>query len=271
MSIKVLNKLLLELGTRKNNEHVGSGLGGNASQFLFMISKNVVFQKPIDDQPHFLDGSDKDEIVFQVPKRVDMKAVRKALDSFYSTHPDKNSFSEEQIKNPSFLRDNVPNPSLEVKLLIQALDVVTELVPWLDEKREALEILGKVFSKEVRVFEKAFLKEMRLPADYFDREPRSTSESEKIYKMHKVCDAHPIWGAKISAVRSRSEKITELTISQEDLDKMNIIGSMTQPIALFVIRSCIGIDRMVALNLDERVSFLSSINKSIEEDCGDSN
>jgi len=125
------------------------------------------------------------------------------------------------------------------------------------------------------VFEAAFLKEVGLPTDYFDQDepddfdPTAYNERMERVEMHKICENHPVWGAKISAVSKRRAQFVELLVSPEDIEKVNIISSFPKHITLFVIRSCIGIERMVALELDERMKSLSAINKAVDEDCGE--
>lgn len=259
---KWLNKLKLELGVRSDNEHVGSGLGGNASELFFLMSKRV---KPIvspDDKAHFRDTHT--QIIFEVPEKPVMKQVRQELTSFISSHPDKNNYTFQQITNTSFLRDQMVD-TVDIKFLIKALEIAQELVPWLDSKIEVATALRKMFNTEQTALDHAFLREMGLPEDSLDKEE---DDSDLDYSpegfIHTAIKNHPIWGKKKEAVNKRYDDAEKTLLSQEDLDKMNTVGCCPQYIALLVFRTQLQIDRIVALNIDERLEVLAKINKVVD-------
>ena len=260
---KVIEKLKLELSLRSNNDHVGTGFGGNPSQFLFIISQKIDVQKSPDGQPHFLEGP-PGWIVFQLERPVTMVAVRKAFDSFFASHPERNDFTMEQVSNPSFLRDHVKSPSINVQLLIKALEIGRELASLLDQKGEVLSVISKSFDKEIKALQVCCLKDLGFPLDSIKDDEEKDQKDIVSSKLRAVCRKHPVWGARIKEVQKREEKIAELMLSQEDLDKLNTMGSFPNYIAMFSVRTSIQIDRLVRFNLDERTTFLNEINKVVE-------
>jgi len=258
VSRKVLEKLLLELSIRSDNNHVGSGLGGNASEWWFLVNHEVKLKFSRTGLSEF--KSNSGEIIFSVAKKPDMGQIRGALTAFFKTHPDKLDTTEEQLVNLSFLRDQ-PIRSTNAKIYLHAVQSCLELVKWLDIKIELDSEISKVISKEQDVFQAAFLKEMDLPATYFE-DCDQDDPFEKMY--HK----HPVWGVKHAASAKRHSLMFAELLSQDDLDKMTFIGSCPSFITMPTFRRIVQIERLVRLNLDERkeCDFLSLINSTLDED-----
>lgn len=126
---KFYTKLRLELATKSDNEHVGSGMGGNASQFFFLLSHKV----EIDTAPvsAFFSRVEGHRIRFHVPSKPDIKQVRQELTKFFDGHPDKLEVTNEQLLDSTFLKEH-QSKSLEIKLLARAIEESKLLTEWLD-------------------------------------------------------------------------------------------------------------------------------------------
>ena len=63
--VNLLFDLKCDLATRSTNKHIGSGLGGNISEFYFLLSKNsdIVYQS--DSWFQNLGFEDKNKILFK--------------------------------------------------------------------------------------------------------------------------------------------------------------------------------------------------------------
>lgn len=259
---KVLEKLLLELSVRSNNEHVGAGLGGNASEWWFLVNHEVKLELSSTGLSEF--RSNLDQVIFSVAKKPDMGQIRGALTAFFKSHPDRLDTTEEQLVNLSFLRDQ-PIRSLNAKIYLHAVKSGLELVKWLDIKIALDGEISKVISQEREVLQSAFLKEMDLPSTYFEDIDDDNDPIEAMYTKH------PVWGVKDAALSKRYRTMFDQLLSQDDLDKITFIGSCPSFITMPAFRRLVQIERMVRLNLDERpeCDFLSRINSSYEESIDD--
>ena len=257
---KVLEKLLLELSIRSDNEHVGSGMGGNASEWWFLVNHEIKIKFSPTVTSTFSGSSKPNEIVFSVAKKPDMKDIRRALTFFFKSHPDKLDTTEEQLVNLSFLKDQ-PIRSVNAKIYLHAVKTGLELVKWLDIKIALDGEISKVTSQEREVFQASFLKEMELPETYFE----DCDEDDPFEAMYRK---HPVWGVKDAASSKRYKLMFDQLLSQEDLDKMTFIGSCPSFITMPTFRRLVQIERLVRLNLDERkeCDFLSRINSTLDED-----
>lgn len=81
--------------------------------------------------------------------------------------------------------------------------------------------------------------------------------------MNELYD-HSVWGPKYKDIQSRHTKMEDQLLSQDDIERLQFIASFPSYITLFAARVCIGIERVVSLNLDERCDFMSKINSEIE-------
>lgn len=259
---KVYERLLLELSVREDNEHVGTGLGGNPSELFFLLSHNVKIAAtaPLNDKIHFGQAG-ATEILVEIPEKPNMKLMRNELTKFIASHPDKQDVTREQLLNPSFLKDQT-NKTLNIQLLIKALEQTKILVDWLDLKIELQDQVHATFRKEYTDIETSFLKEMNLPETYFD-----DTEEDDDDPIDRMMRAHPVWGLKYKEAQTRQTEINDRLLSKDDLNKIEFVGTFPSFIALFAIRSLVGIERMVHLNLDERTEckFLNSINKKLND------
>lgn len=260
---KVLHKLKLDLATRQDNSHVGSKIGGNVSELFFLMTHRVKFEASKDDLVHFVAG-ENDEVILESPVEHNISQARKALTEFYNSHPDKKELTQEQVTNPSFLRD-LNSPSIEIKILIRVLEEALALQSWLDSKIAFRTQIREFFGKETKALQVHFLREMKLDDNYFATLPKE-KETYQEDPMGRMFRKHPVWGVRNDAVNKRIQEIEDRLLSQEDNDKLKFIGSCPPHITLFVFRSIIQIDRIVTLNLDENesCSFLTDINKDVE-------
>lgn len=256
----VFSKLLLELGVRQNNDHVGSGMGGNPSHWWFLVNHKVKVVPTQDAAPSW-SRVGTEEIVFYVPASATIKQARLALNEFYEKHPHRLDVTEEQIINLGFLRDQTIR-HIDAKIYLQAVETALELQKWLDLKIDLDREVNKLFSQERAVFRAAFLNEMKLPPTYF--EDIEDDEDDPVEKMY---EKHPVWGVKDAASSKRYKTMFDQLLSQEDLDRITFIGSCPPHITLGVFRRLVSIERMVALNLDEikECDFLRTINRSVDD------
>jgi hypothetical protein len=258
MSLKTLEKLLMQLSVRSNNHLVGSGLGGNASEWWFLVNHKITIKLSTTEFGAFsISKTNPNEIIFWVPVKPDLKQIRGALASFFVNHPNKLDTTEEQLINLSFLRDQ-PIRDINAKIYLHAVKVGLELIHWLDIKMELDNEMSKVSSKEKNVFRASFLKEMDLPATYFE----DCEENDPFEVMYYK---HPIWGVRDAAVRKRYGLMFDQLLSQDDLDKMTFIGSCPSFITMPIFRRIICIERVVRLSLDKKCDFLARINKDIDD------
>lgn len=251
----LFNGLRLELGVRSNNEHVGSGLGGNAAELLFLLTHKFTV---VSGGSNFLTEKDG-KFEFQInpdSKRVELRNI---LTSFVTNHPDFNpSITQKQLCNLSFVRD-LPIKTLDVQLLIKSLETAYDVVQWLDLKLALLSKIDVILAKEVSALQIEFLREMGLPETYF-----KDTEDDREDPVEEIFNKHPIWGVRCKAARKRYNSMEDLLLSPEDLEKLNTIGSFQNYICLFSYRLIIGIERTVRLNLDEKLTFMKEVNKVIE-------
>lgn len=261
--------LKLELATRETNEHVGSGLGGNPTDFWWMLNHTI---KAVGIDPGAMPSFSRvgsQEIVFYAPKKPSMKHVRQALTKFLDeNYPTRQVVTQEQLANPSFVKDWA-HDKLEVKLFIQCLELTQELVGWIDLKIQMQRSLHALQDKEEKDIAKRFLRERGLPETYFETLPKET-KGDPITRMLR---RHPVWAPKQKAIASRYSKMTSGLISPEDAEKLEMVGAYPQYMALFAFRSLVQIERIVELNLDEHPAckFLSEINKDMNDQSDDDN
>ena len=270
---KVLNDLKLDMSVRRNNDQSGSGLGGNSAELFFLMTHRVKFLASSDDKVHFTRGADLNEIHLASPLKFSLRQARLDFTDLYNSHPDKKDITEEQLMNLSFLKD-LNSPHIEVKLLIHAIEEISILQKWLDSKIEYRKQMREFFQKEIDDLRIQFLKDMKLPTDYFAQlkaQRASWSKDEKdVYAgdpMGSMFSNHPVWGAKKDTVNKRISEVEDRLLSAEDNFKLKFLGSFPAHIALFVMRTIIQIERMVALNLDENencASWLAKINKRVD-------
>lgn len=260
LGLKTLEKLLLELSVRVNNDHVGTGMGGNPSEWWFLINNVLVIRSSSSGEVEW-STTKKGEIAIHIDQKPNMRQVRESLTAFYSNHPQKLSVTDEQLVNPSFLRDQQIRTT-NAKIYLRAVETGLELVKWLDIKIELDGEISKVFSKEKNVFRAAFLKEMDFPSTHFDDVEEEPDPLENMYRKH------PTWGVKDAAASKRYQTMFDNLLSQEDLDKMIFIGSCPTYITMPAFRRTVQIERMVRLNLDEKAEcdFLTRINSLLNDD-----
>lgn len=265
---EILFKLKVELAMRRDNNYMGTKMGGNPSQFYYFMTHDAIKKR----SPNVNVSQEGNTVVFSLPPKAKLIDIRKAFDKFWETCPDKNEITQEQLSNPSFLKD-LNSTSIEIKLLIMGLEVASDLIVWLDRESDFREQVNQFFSKEDRATEEGFLAEMKLPLDYFkqvDAKREQNRREGKSYRddkdpMRGVLEKHPVWGKRWNDIAERQKIIIDKLFSNEDLDKLNKIGSLPLHIVLFVVRSVINLDRAVKHNLDEKIKFFEEINTKIKE------
>lgn len=269
------NRFRIELGVRSNNEHAGSGLGGNPTEFLFVV--NHTFKVYVDNTIRFADTA-SGEVIAYIPghKTVKISDIRKEFSAFVKNHPDKIEVTNEQLTNLSFIKDLKVNHA-NMLSFIKGVEKAHELAHWLDIKKSFQSEISALFKKEVEFLETQFLKEIGLSESYFkdQREKEEQNRKDRLidYNDQNRGDSpynhmfieHPIWGAKAKAAREREANMISNLLSKEDRDRMDFLGSLPSFVVLQVVRSIIHIDRIVALNLDEIWDVLGKINSEIRD------
>jgi hypothetical protein len=256
LAIETLERLKIELGVRENNEHVGSGLGGEPSAFYFMLTHKVK-AIPTKEKKASFSRIGANEIVLHVPHEPNLKQIRQELKTLIDNDPDKLLLNKDQLIDEQFL-NSIENKTLDTRLLSNAVAEAKILVQWLDPKIELSNQINNLFDKETAAVEASFLKEMNLPANYFDKQEVGTYDP-----MQFILDEHPVWGSKKKAIKQRHAAIDEALLSQDDLDHLTVLESYPSYITMFVFRAVVGLERAVALNLDERVDFLRKVAKKL--------
>jgi len=263
--VSFISTLKLDLSLRENNEHAGSGLGGNPSQFLYLMTRNIKSLHSKDGNVHVhLDNGD---LVFTVPQDVKLLPLREALNRFWETCPNKEIATFKQLKDVSFLKD-LCSDRMDIWMLIQALDVANELVVWLDRAKQFMTSTSDFFHVEKLDLERQFLLDMGLPADYLtkvrdlekERSSARTVGNEPDHISIMMRD-HPVWGSKLKNLKARKDAVLAQILSEQDIQKLNMIGSFPDYISTFVLRSVIELDRIVVHNLDEKAKWIDDVNK----------
>lgn len=257
----ILFKLKVELAMRRNSDYIGTKMGGNPSQLYYLMTHDARKKRSPDLDVHV--SQEGNTVFFALPPKVNFIEIRKAFDKFWETCPDKNEITQDQLSNPSFLRD-LNSPSIEVHLLIMGLETARDLVPWLDREAEFGKQVDQFFSTEYKAVEDGFLTEMKLPLDYFVK-VNANKNQDVNDPVREVLEKHPVWGKRLSDITDRKKVITDKLLSQEDIGKLDKIGSLPTYIALFVARSVITLERMVIHNIDEKAKFFEEINSKINE------
>lgn len=81
---KLLTNLKIDLSLNSTNSSSGSGLGGSASQYLFMISHNSILKPSQDHNIHFEDDG-SNSMTISIPDNAKLKSLREVLNQFYQT------------------------------------------------------------------------------------------------------------------------------------------------------------------------------------------
>jgi hypothetical protein len=265
----IIRDLKIELALRKDNDLTGTGMGGNPSQLYYLMTHDVKVRYPLNINQVNIYQKDN-VVVFDLLKGTSLKDIRKVFNNFWETCPDKNEFTQKNLADVSFV-SHLDLQSADVHLLLYGLNIANDLVKWLDREAVLITQISSFFTKEYEATEYEFLAEMQLPGDYFkkfdERINKLINEGKGCAHlkdpMRKVLHNHPVWGKRWDAISKRETSMMESLFSQEDLDKVNKIGSLPPHIALFVMRSIVTIDRLVKHNIDEKQTFLTEINKVV--------
>ena len=288
---KAIERLQIDLSVRKDNFHPGSGLGGNASGFFYLLSKKVRLAEPTSGEIKFTERNNKVYVSF--PDTVDLKDLRLAFDEFFKNLPDKVDYTESQISDVNFL-SNLDCKCDNIYLLIKSLRLTNQLVDSLDYQRDFMNKIDLFFQKELDEVSVLFLKEMDLPPDHFSSRENEVKNglldlseedfnklseeelSELAYcgddesELRATLNNHPIWGKRKQEILARKDAMISNLLSQSDIDKLVILDSLPLAISFFAIRSRLTIERIVCHSLDEVKEFktLNRVNEidNLEEE-----
>lgn len=262
-------RLLLDTGVRSDNEHAGTGLGGNPSEFWFLVNHKFKVYMSDSDNVSFRDAPEANTTIAEMPydKNFPLKKIRNTFQEFFATHKDRIEITKAQENDLAFLK-TLEIKTIEAKMYLEALELTHELAHWADIKIEFQKQTSALFAKETAFLQKKFLKELNLPLDYFEKLDDKEKDYEDLNRgdpMRSIFEAHPVWGAKYKLSKERHTAIANQLLSSEDNGKLKALNGFPPYIVLQAVRSTIGIERLVALNLDENENWdiLNRVNKSI--------
>ena len=267
-------RLKLDTAVRSDNVHTGTGLGGSPSEFWFLLNHTIKVYMTEGDVS-FSDASEANTIIARMPVSKDypLSKVRKTFQEFFASHKDRLDITKGQETDLKFLK-TLEVKTIDARMFLEALELAQELAQWIDIKREFQSQTGALFAKETDFLQRKFLQELNLPTDYFvkldaknkDEETRDYEDLNSGDSMMSIFKAHPVWGAKYKLMTERHALINDQLLSSEDNGKMKALNGYPLYIALQAIRSSLGIERLVAMNLDENDNWdiLDRVNKVIE-------
>lgn len=264
------NQLRLELGMREDNEHNTSGMGGNPSEFWFLL--NHTFKVYLSENRVSFTYDNKETVIAHIPWQKDfpLKEIRLAFTEFYNNHTDNFPMTKESIIDVPYLKTLEPK-HMNARTYIRAVEVAKELTEWLDKKISFTKQLDSFFGEESKFVREQFLKEMNLPLTYFDKEKVDYDKidysdlNRNEDPMVSLLNKHPLWGVRLSAIKERQSKMMDNLFSQEDRDRMTWLDGCPTFIALQAIRSLVQIDRIIQLNLDETWDVLGRVNTETKD------
>jgi hypothetical protein len=238
-----LDFIKADLAIRPDNPHFGSGLGGNASEFLFLLSHDI---KPVISYTNpkkigwvkNYDGIEMRIAPKNKDQKRDVKVERNKLSSFIKQEfPDTPEISFEKLVGSIPTLEPV---TTDIKLLKQALQLSDKLVADLQHTLKLQKAIKTLSDKEEKDLRQAFGQEF----------------GEVSTKMIRK---HPIYGPKLLNKENRFADMERLLLSETDLLNLKTIDSYPFYISTFCLRMILGIDLIVSLNLDEHLTSGSAV------------
>ena len=281
---KILDRLMVDLSLRENNTHAGSSLGGNPSEFFFLLTHNIAVVHPTSRAG--ISFRERDGVILILcPVNVTMRQLRAEFSIFYNQHADKRDMTFDQLSNVSFLKD-MRNPSLNIRLLMKCLSSTTRLMSSLKDKEVVNGAIERYFINERARLRKDLethlgwtepnypemdpTYEAMLNSDEFTEDQmvehdtfRAPDRPERDI-FHFVLESFPAFKARNEDIEKRKEAALGTIYSSEDDKLIYEIIYFPRSIAMFCIRKLIGIDMIIKLNLDTKLKSL----RSIEDDNG---
>jgi|SRR6185436_11949350 len=268
--------LKIDLSLRKDNLYVGSGLGGDPSQFFFLLTKKIKTKWSNDSNIHvYLDEKNSDELIFELPKssdesiNTDLLSPRKALNSFWDNYTTKIEVTFKQLIDSSFLK-NQNSDSIDLYFLIKAVEIAKDIVFCLNHAEKFMSDISNFFVVEYKDIEKQYLIEVGLPLNYFEKFDALELQENKIgysYEPNYVRSAlqkHPIWGTKLKNIGKRESSILDQLLSEQVMQKFDLIGSFPPYVVGYVIRYVISLERIVKFDLDKKITLFSEMTKMFQ-------
>jgi hypothetical protein len=263
----IIDRLMLELSVRSDNGHIGSGLGGNPSEFFFLVNRSVSIHHAGEK---ILFKEKNGALLILCPKDIKMRLLREEISKFYNQHSDKRDITFAQLADISFLKD-IANSTIGVKLLIQALELSSQLKNILTDKEKILTVITEYFENESTKLKEEFSKIIKYnepPFPEYNHEEMSFTEDgylEEIYfrdshaverqMFERVMSNHPTFGGRLRSLSFRKTSIMQALHSPEDRVLIETICNMPDHIATFAMRQALGIEFIVKFDLDEMFDF----------------
>lgn len=138
----LLSDLKIDLAVRENNSHVGSGLGGNASEFYFLANHKheLIYH---DEDIKIEQQDDKINIFCRADTK--LKDLRLALTNFINQHPDKINVSFAELKKMAS-DSPVPESEHDWAVIVKLCKLMEEVSPYLEATYEKITNNGKNLS-----------------------------------------------------------------------------------------------------------------------------
>jgi hypothetical protein len=253
---KVLEVLKTELATREDNDY-NDGFGGNPSLLFFLITRPEIILRSNKTQSNMSidqNGVLTITIAHSIlhAENIKTRELRTILDNLYQHSEYVRPITQEQIANPSFLRDQgVKNR--DIHLLIKCIEEARTLQARFQEKEPVRKAASVLFDIEIKKMKTSFLKEMGLPVDALDGDAKSSTQQQdrECDFLQDMLESHPIWGAKIDAISKRHSDIVAALVSEDDKQAIKFIDSFPGFAKVCALRTTLGIEIMVSYNLDE--------------------
>jgi len=273
---KMMKDLKIDLAIREDNKHFGSGLGGNPSEFLWLITNNIhshyeTYNGDIDMDVHEQNLKNRGKVknFFEKDGKIffylsyeeeSLGEVRAALTEFLKTK-EVRQITFQMLADTTFLRSLDEKTDSNVHILALCVEHCRRLMDSLNAKNEARRIINEVFNAESEQLNSEFRKQFGFP-------PANNKYSEADGNIGTMLSEHPIFGKREKAINKRHRSSIRLLISNEDVELINVIQCFPKHLCLVSIRMAIGIEDIVRLNLDEFFKFnkLSTLQNSKDED-----
>lgn len=260
-ALRVLNALKCELSMRPDNEHIGSGLGGNAGELFFLLTNDVrpIISYTDPKNVGWFQNEDRETKKSYIELRLapkkqgekrNMKTVRQSLTEFC------NRSHTRQMDFDTFL-SLVPalEPlTLDMHLLKQAFKMAASLRADLQHTIKLQESVLELSKKEEKDLEIAFCQSIGVKHE----------EMERHNQLDRMMRKHPVFGPKVSNKEERFSQISKLLLSETYISTIKAISTYPSYISILTMRTQFGIDLIVSLDLD--VHMDTAFSKEVEAD-----
>lgn len=136
-----LTSLKLELACRKSNEHSVSGLGGDDTEYLFILTHELKAVDLDDGASPYFERASSREVVLFAPKNPNLREIREVFSKFLEEqYPERLIVVQGQLLKDQRLA-GLADENPEVKLLLQAANLAHQIASSLDKKIPSMDPL----------------------------------------------------------------------------------------------------------------------------------